>query len=309
MRIRFFILSVFLLMTACMACADSKKVVFVSILPQKFFVEKISGGLVEAEVMVPPGASPATYEPKPSQMRKLAASKAYFSIGVPFEKVWLGRIAGVSPEMTIIRTDAGIRKREMLAHHHQEEHHKSHGKGHEVHEKKHDIHKDVHHHQAGLDPHIWLSPKLLKKQLVNTTEGLKKLFPEYSERFAGNLHSFLKEVDKLDRELQTIFKDRYGMKFMVFHPSWGYFADNYGLEQVAIEVEGKDPKPAQLQKLITHARENKIKVIFVQPQFSTKSARIIAREIGGEMIFIDQLAENWLENMADVARKMAAVTR
>jgi len=149
----------------------------------------------------------------------------------------------------------------------------------------------------------------VKKQLVTTAEGLKQLFPEYGEKIDANLQDFLGKIDQLDQKIKNILKNKAGMKFMVFHPSWGYFARDYGLEQVAIEIEGKDPKPAQLQKLIKKARERNINIVFVQPQFSTKSAKLIAKEIGGEVVFIDPLAENWLENMSHVAEKMIAAIR
>jgi len=299
-RTRLFALLFFLLFIPSLSLAETKETVFVSILPQKYFVEKISGGFLDVEVMVIPGASPATYEPKPSQMRKLASSKAYFSIGVPFEKVWLERIAGVNSEMTIIHTDAGIKKQPIAAHHHHEdEHHNGH-----------DDHMAASHNEhVILDPHIWLSTSLVKKQLVTTAEGLKQLFPEYGEKIDANLQDFLGKIDQLDQKIKNILKNKAGMKFMVFHPSWGYFARDYGLEQVAIEIEGKDPKPAQLQKLIKKARERNINIVFVQPQFSTKSAKLIAKEIGGEVVFIDPLAENWLENMSHVAEKMIAAIR
>ena len=300
MRTRLFTLLFFLLFIPSLSLAETKETVFVSILPQKYFVEKISGGLLDVEVMVIPGASPATYEPKPSQMRKLASSKAYFSIGVPFEKVWLERIAGVNSEMTIIHTDAGIKKQPIAAHHHHEDEHHN---GHDDHIAA------SHNEHVILDPHIWLSTSLVKKQLVTTAEGLKQLFPEYGEKIDANLQDFLGKIDQLDQKIKNILKNKAGMKFMVFHPSWGYFARDYGLEQVAIEIEGKDPKPAQLQKLIKKARERNINIVFVQPQFSTKSAKLIAKEIGGEVVFIDPLAENWLENMSHVAEKMIAAIR
>jgi zinc transport system substrate-binding protein len=114
---------------------------------------------------------------------------------------------------------------------------------------------------------------------------------------------FISRIDQLDRQLKTMFENKNGFRFMVFHPAWGYFARAYGLEQMPIEIEGKNPKPAELQALITHARQNHIKVVFVQPQFSTKSASLVAKEIGGEVVFANPLAEDWLGNLRIVADK------
>jgi zinc transport system substrate-binding protein len=119
----------------------------------------------------------------------------------------------------------------------------------------------------------------------------------------------MREIDELDAELKALFAGRTGEQFMVFHPSWGYFAEAYGLVQVPVEIEGKDPKPAQLQNLIRLAREHRIKAVFVQPQFSAKSAELLAREIGGQIVYADPLAENWAANLREVARKFKAAAR
>ena len=249
-------------------------------------------------------------------MRQLASSSAYFAIGVPFERAWLEKIAGINPEMNVVHTDEGITKLTMVEHRHNQEHHadlhhppntdeaqeKEHKEEHaDVHHKENNDHRDQH---GGFDPHIWLSPSLVKKQVTIIADALSKIIPEKAMLFQENLKSFTRKIDALDTDLRNTLKGKKGMRFMVFHPSWGYFADDYGLEQIAIESEGKEPKPAQLRKLIEHARKNDINVVFVQPQFSTKSATVVAREIGGEVIPVDPLAENWLTNMQVVADKL-----
>ncbi|MEE4239850.1 MAG: zinc ABC transporter substrate-binding protein [Desulfopila sp.] len=288
--------------------AVEKPTVFVSILPQKYFVEQVARDIVNVEVMVQPGASPATYEPKASQMKKLAGSLAYYAIGVPFENAWLDKIASINPEMKVIHTDRGIAKLEMKEHRHEEKQHDDHN---HKHEEDHDAHLDkgTHHQHDGLDPHIWLAPSLVKQQADVIAETLIDFLPEHASLLEKNLKIFKKKIDDLDNELHLILKDMTGMKFMVFHPSWGYFANEYGLEQVAIEIEGKDPKPAQLASLIKSAQDQDIHVIFVQPQFSQKSAQVIAREIKGEVITIDPLAEDWSTNMRVVAEKFKRALR
>lgn len=269
------------------ASAAERPMVFVSIVPQKYFVQQISGDLVHVEIMVQPGASPATYEPKPSQMAGLARAAIYFAIDVPFEKAWLGKIAAVNPKMPIIRTDSGIDKLAMAAHHHEEQ-------GSEQDEVGHGI----------LDPHIWLSPILVKKQAAAILAGLKSILPGHAAELEANYRNFLLSLDRLDSQLHEQLQNSKGLQFMVFHPSWGYFARQYGLEQVPIEIEGKTPKPAQLAELIGHAQQQNIHIIFVQPQFSRKSAEVVAKEIGGKVVFADPLAEDWPRNLADVAEKI-----
>lgn len=275
-------------------CAEDKPTVFVSILPQKYFVEQVAGDLVHVQVMVKPGASPATYEPKVSQMKKLASSEIYFSIGVPFERAWLDRIAGVNSQMRIVRTDRGIEKRTMEKHLHEQEHGEHEGHGHEEHENN---------REDGLDPHIWLSPPLVQQQAQIIAASLTELIPAKATVFRDNLTHFNKQIEILDAELHRILAGKKDLRFMVFHPSWGYFAQNYHLRQIPIEIEGKGPKSSQLRELILFAREQGIKVIFAQPQFSTKSAILVAREIDGQVITVDPLAEDWLANMKVVAEK------
>ncbi len=284
------------------ASAAARPTVFVSIAPQKQFVQQIGGDLLAVEVLVPAGASPHTYEPKPSQMKALATAEAYFAIGVDFERVWLKRIAGVNPAMKIIHTDAGIDKLAMTGHHHDDSH-QEHDHAHRHAPPKSSLHSERH-ETEGLDPHIWLAPSLVKQQAVIIADALAGLFPEQASSFQHNLDAFIEQIDALDRDLRTTLAGRQGMQFLVFHPSWGYFAREYGLQQVAIEVDGKNPKPAQLAALIGHAREHGIHVVFAQPQFSSKGAELIAREIGGEVIMIDPLAEDWLSNMRVVAKRL-----
>ncbi|MBT8362568.1 MAG: zinc ABC transporter solute-binding protein [Desulfobacterales bacterium] len=269
--------------------------VFVSILPQKYFVQQISKGRVSVEVMVQPGASPATYEPKPSQMKQLASSALYFAIGVPFEAAWLDKIAGVNPNMSVIHTDAEIEKIPMSSHHHEEA-------------DDHTNQQDHHQHEV-MDPHTWLSPRLVKQQVRVIFDKLSQLVPHYAAEFQINYNQLITSIDKLDTELRMLFRDNEGVQFMVFHPSWGYFAREYGLEQIAIEIEGKAPKPAQLQKLIEYAKEHDIRIIFAQPQFSLKNAKLVAREINGEVVRADPLAEDWLQNIKEVADKFRQASR
>jgi zinc transport system substrate-binding protein len=262
--------------------------VFVSVLPQKYFLEKIGGKHLHVLVMVPPGASPATYEPKPGQMAALSTAKAYFSIGVPFEKTWLPRIMGLFKHLPVIQTGAEIKKQPLW------------------HPRMKEGEKDDPGRYAersnGLDPHIWTSPPLVMLQARTILNGLSLIDPSHTSDYATNYRTFIEELVNLDLEIRKILLPRCrGKRFLVFHPSWGYFARAYGLKQIAIEREGKAPGPRHLEELINFAREKKIRAVFIQPQFSRKSAGIIARAIGARIVSADPLAEDWEQNLKHVA--------
>ncbi|QKF81329.1 metal ABC transporter solute-binding protein, Zn/Mn family [Halarcobacter ebronensis] len=277
--------------------------VTVSILPQKYFVEKIAKDKMKVNVMVQPGSSPATYEPKTSQMKNLSKSLAYFSIGVPFEKAWLDRFENANKTMLMVDTSKGIEKLAMAAHHHEDEHEHEHEHEKEHHEKDEPNHDE--HEHSGLDPHVWLDPILVKTQAQNIYETLVKIDAKNSDFYKKNLDSFLLELDNLNEKIASILKDYDDKAFMVFHPSWGYFSKRYHLEQISIEIQGKEPKPAQLIELVEEAQKHNIKIVFVAPQFSQKGAKTISKSINGNVAVIDPLSEKWDENLIKVANEIA----
>ncbi len=286
--------------TALPAAADEIHVI-VSINPQKYFVQQIGGDRVHVTVMVQPGANPATYEPKPRQMVALLKAKIYFAIGVPFENVWLKKIAAVNPKIRIVHTDAGIEKISMERHYRRGGTHVGYNKTEDKYAKRRD--------HGIKDPHIWLSPPLVKIQARHVLNALLFVDPDHRSGYEANFKKFMEELNSLDEELKAIFKGKTGLLFLVFHPAWGYFAKSYGLIQLPIEVEGKEPKPARLKELIEYTKKNNIRVVFVQPQFSSKSAKIIANAIGGQVGFVDPLAQDWLGNLREVAEKFKAALR
>jgi zinc transport system substrate-binding protein len=254
---------------------------------------------VDVSVLVPAGASPHNFEPKPRQMAELSKSAVYFAVGIDFEKFWLKKIAAANPKMRVVRTDDGITRIPMADSHDEE-------KSRRQPSQKSKVEARAGHDYGGgsPDPHVWL-----KIQAGHILDALVAIDPVHHSKYDSNYASFMREIDELDAELKVLFAGRKGEQFMVFHPSWGYFAEAYGLVQIPVEIEGKDPKPAQLQKLIRHARERQIKVVFVQPQFSAKSAELLSREIGGQIVYTDPLAENWAGNLREVARKFGAAAR
>jgi zinc transport system substrate-binding protein len=241
--------------------------------------------------MVQPGASPHTYEPKPKQMVALAKTDIYFAIGVPFETTWLAKIGATNPKMLVVHTEADIKKIPMKAHYHEEPESKQ-------------------HHSAIKDPHVWLSPPLVMIQARNILQVFLKVDPDHRSMYEKNYNNFIKELEVLDAEIRGVFKGKgKGVEFMVFHPAWGYFAQAYGLKQIAIEIEGKEPKPAELQYLIQYAKERGIKIIFVQPQFSWQLAQAIAKSIDGQVVFVDPLAADWFKNLHQVAARFKAALK
>jgi zinc transport system substrate-binding protein len=275
--------------------------VVVSIVPEKYFVEKIAGDLADVTVMVKPGASPATYEPKPSQMKAVAKADLYFAIGVPFEKAWLPRFAAQNPRMKIVDITRGIRKVPMASHEH----------GYRESEigKRKNIQHSIFNIQHSLDPHVWLAPPLVKILARNIARALETQDPSHRDIYEKRLVRFEKELDTLDRKLRAILRPCKGRAMMVFHPSWGYFARTYGLKQIPIEMEGKEPKPKMLQHLIREAKENGVETLFVQPQFSKRSAEVIARSIGATLVEADSLAPDWERNLLESAQKVCEASR
>jgi zinc transport system substrate-binding protein len=256
----------------------------VSILPQKYFVQKIAGNKFAVNVMVPAGICPESYELTPQQMQALAYCKIYFRIGhIPFEKAYLGKIASTNAQMRIVDTSEGV---EFL-----------HGDSHEHHHG----HSPCHQCKGDKDPHIWLSPKAVKIQIQHILKTLVEADPQNKNFYQENHAKFIQEIESLDKKIRAIFQNIKQRKFMVYHSAWGYFARDYNLTQIPIEMEGKETNPADLKKLIDTARKENIRVIFLQQQFATHSAQAIASEMGGRVVQLDPLVFDWIANMEKIA--------
>ncbi|MFA6196252.1 MAG: zinc ABC transporter substrate-binding protein [Sulfurimonas sp.] len=276
----------------------AKPIVIVSILPEKTFVQKIAKDLVEVTVMVEPGSSPHSYEPKSTQMISIAKADIYFSIGVEFEGVWLEKFKSQNPNLRFINLSENVPKIQMKEEHHEEEHGK--------HENaKHEAHKDEHQHE-GVDPHTWTSPKNVAIMAHAIYKSLSEIDPQNEKSYKTNLDEFIKEIEDTDKEIKNALKDiGSNTPFMVFHPSWGYFADAYNLTQISVEVNGKNPKPKEMITIIKEAKEEKVKVIFTQPEFSDKSAQVIAKELNIPVKKISNLDAEWSQNLIYMAKSIA----
>lgn len=271
--------------------------VFASILPQAYFLERIGGSHVDVEVLIGAGQSPHSYEPTPKQMAKLATAKAFFSIGVPVEKGVLRKIRQSHKQLIIVETQQGITYRYLAGHGHE------HGEGDGKNDRTggNEIHSPAKAGKKTPDPHIWMAPKLVKIQARNIYEALNRLDPAHKQEYATNLYAFDADLDRVDARISHALAPLKGRKMYVFHPSFGYFADAYGLIQVPIEIEGKEPGARQLTKFIDRAKKDGVKVMFVQPQFSARSAEAVAKAIGGVVVPIDPLARDYLANLDRIA--------
>ena len=258
--------------------------VIVSILPQKYLVERVGGDRVRVRVMVQPGQSPATFEPSARQMAALARADFYYRVGVPFEAVWMPQLAAANPRMRIADARDGIALRALDGFNTEQ--------------------------RAGgsaplPDPHIWTSPALVRIMSEKLRDELIALDPASRADYEQNARRFMADLDTLDGEIRERLEGLEQRRFLVFHPSWGYFADTYGLEQVAVEQAGHEPGARSLARLIEVARQEDIRVIFVQSQFSRRDAETIARAIDGRVIAVDPLAEDYLANLRTVAAAFA----
>ena len=262
--------------------------VFVSIQPQKYFAERIAGPDAEVSVMVPPGKEPHSYEPTPRQVARLSEADVYFRIGVPFEEAFIPRIRRSLKELEFVDTTERITRRRLDARP----------------SATHTGHDDEEEGEGPVDPHVWLGPLEVKTMAAEIRDALSDLRPEHADRYRDNYQSFAADIDELHSALSDQLAPFEGQTMFVFHPAFGYFADTYGLDQEAVEIGGKEPSAAQLERIIEKAREENVRVIFVQPQFAAESAERVARAIDGAAVPIDPIAAHWLSNMSTMAERI-----
>jgi len=269
--------------------------VAVSILPQAYFVERVGGSRVQVQVLVGPGQSPHAFEPTPRQLEDLSRAQVYFRVGIDFEEALVPRIEQMFRSVRIVDTRKDIPLRTMTA----AETHADPG-------------RDEHAHEPGEpragrpDPHIWLNPLYVKTQAETICDALGKLDPAQADEFRKNLAAFQADLDRVHAQIADTLAPLRGREIFVFHPAFGYFTDAYGLKQVPVEIEGKEPTARELTRLIGRARAAGVKVIFVQPQFSPKSAAAVAETIGGAVVPMDDLPRDYLKNLEDMAAKVRA---
>ena len=225
--------------------------------------------------MIPKGASPETYEPTPQQLVALTDSRIYVKVGapsLPFEEKYLRTAFDRNRKLTVVNMADGLKFRQG-------------------------------------DPHVWISPAAVRIAAQNIAKVLMAQDPANKEEYRRNLRAFVREIDTLDQEIRQSLSAKKGYTFMVFHPAWGYFADEYGLTQLAIEEEGKPVSAAHIRQMVDLARAKGIRAILVQKGFDTKSARTVAREIGAELLETDPLERDWFSGMRSFTKSLAPILK
>lgn len=268
-----------LLLAAAPAQADGALRVFVGVVPYQTFVEQVGGERVTVQALVGPGFNPHTFEPGPRQVAALGRAELYVRAGLPFEAAWLERIRAVNPRMVVVNGGAE----------------QPHGHG-----------GADHHHGAGHgDPHRWTDPLQAKATAGAIRDALTRLDAAGAAAYAAGYEALATDLDALHGDLTELLADLPQRRFMVYHPAWGHFAARYGLTQVAIEKEGKEPGPRSLARIIDRARADGIRVILVQPQTDARLARRVAQAIGARVEEADPLAPDYAANLRRVAGLIA----
>jgi len=262
-----------------------KSTISVSILPQKYIIDRLTDSTLDVNVMVPPGTSPEMYEPSPVQMKNVANSIVYFAVGpLEFENAILPKIKELNPTIKFVNQSKNISLIE----------------GHE--------HLDImgeHSHHTCYDPHVWTSTREYKQMTKEAFTVLCELLPEKEPQFSANYSKIINDIDSLDVFIKNIVSLAKTKNFLIYHPALSYFARDYGLNQISIEEDGKNPSAKKMANLVKAAKAEGLKTVFIQSQFDSHNAEIIAMELGGDIIKIDPLGYDWISNMYKLANNLS----
>lgn len=255
---------------------------FVTIPPQKEMAEAVGGEYVTVKTLVPPGADPHSYEPSPGTLEEISIADAYAIVGsgLEIENNWLDKITGLNPDLKVINCSSGVKFIESEAE--EDDSGETNTNGH-------------------ADPHIWLSVSNGKIMTENLKRGLTEIKPELRAEFESGAEDYLSRLDALNSEISEILEEKRGEYVLVYHPAWRYFAEEYGLKTISIEKDGKEPTPAGIKSVIDQAEEYNIKTVLISPQFSIKSAEVIAEETGSRVMTVDPLKEEYIQNLRETA--------
>ena len=273
---------IFFCATVSVSVQAQKPVVFTSIAPQLWLTKQIAGDAADIHVLLPAGANPHTFEPTAKQIKKLTSASLVLTLGLEFERSLVGRAQKLSPALTVIPVDAGIEKIGATPHHH-------------------------HHAEASCgcaqngDPHIWLSPRLYAAMASNTAVALTQLLPDDGDAIAARRDVVVTEIQKIDAEVRRTLEQSSVKTCVVYHPSWAYFAKDYGLALLTIEQDGKTPVAKHLMTVIAQAKAVNVKVIITEPQYNQRPAQTVAKQIGARVETINSLQEDWPALMRETA--------
>ncbi len=248
--------------------ANATRTLFVSIAPQQEAVQRIAGDGWEVRVLVPPGASPETYSPNAVTLNRLAAARALFTLNVPMEATLLPKVRALNANLAVIDGTQGMAVE--------------------------DFRDDE---GEGVDPHVWLSPANMAAFATTVGESLAQMEPENAERHRRQAAAYRSELEALDMRIAQRLAPLKGRPLFVYHPAFGYFARHYGLKQLSIEREGKEPTGGYLAAVLAAARTDKTPALFLQPQFNPKPAQTLAREIPCRLVPLDPLPKSYLIDM------------
>lgn len=285
------LISLFLLLS-CVVKQMDERIVSVTIEPQRYFAEQIAGDKFAINCVVPSGQSPETYDPTPQQMVQVGKSLAYLQIGyIGFEQAWMESIRQNNPKMEVFNLSDGIN---LLKNAEDGKAH-SHGEG-EV---------CNHHHPGGIDPHTWNSFAGARVIARNTLAAFVALDPENEAYYTANYNTLLEEIEQTERTVASMLEPLSSRTFIIYHPALTYFANEFGLTQLCIEMDGKEPSPAQLKELVETARNHNTQVVFIQQEFDQKNAELIAKETGCRLVRINPLDYDWNKEMIHIAKSLA----
>lgn len=258
--------------------SSEKPTVAVSIVPEATFAKAVCGNLADVVTAIPPGSSPETYEPTPKEMTSLSRAQIYFAIGVPAES------AGILPKVSDIKTMKVVKLQDEVA----------------------KVYTDRKFESGGRDPHIWLSPKRVKVMVKVMAQELEAIDPSHSSQYQKNEQAYEKKMDTLDTKIQTILSGVKSRTFIVFHPAFGYFADDYGLKMTALEQDGKEATAQRMQQIVDLAKADGTKTVFYQEEIDSKQAKALAEEIGGKTTALAPLAADYENNLIKMAQTIAS---
>jgi len=267
--------------------SENKVKVAVSIVPQATFVKAVGGGLIEVVTMIPPGNSPANYQATPKQMEDLSKASIYFAIGVPTERInILPEIKDFNSEIRVVDLSKPVEAVYPIRYFSDVESHE---------------HGDENSHEAERDQHIWLSPKRVKIMVEKITEELSIIDPDNSDTYQSNSVAYIDKLDALDKEISETVSKMSGKSFLIYHPAFGYFADDYGLEMIPVEKIGKEATAKELLSIIKIAKAKNIKIVFYQAEIDSKQSKVLADELDGKAVMLAPLAPNYINNLRQIS--------
>jgi zinc transport system substrate-binding protein len=279
-------------------------------LPHSYLAKRVGGDRVEVDVLLLPGQSHTTYVPLPKQVARLAEADVFFRVGVTFENGLLPKIEQMMKNLLVVDTRQGLPLLKLDDHEHEEDEeteagdrrHAPSGGG-----RRTDRAGQASHGESpdGQDPHTWLSPLLAKEQAKTMCSTLCRLDPDGAAVYRANYEALAADLARLHEKLQQVLAPLRGKEFFVYHAAYAYFGQAYGLTQVPVEIRGKEPSARQIAQLVARAKAQRVKVIFVQPQFSQKTARTIAEAVGAAVLPLDPLSGDYIRNLEQMADEIA----